>query len=307
MADQKMLRLSEQFLLRNYDYLWLKAMLHKARTDVTPNATLITGSSHALNGIQESLWENAVNCSMHSQDLYYDLLCAREALRDGRQFSRCIIIMGYYIAFQDLSRSMMLRKGVISHVYLPIFQDARHWNEPETTSPWDGLPPQPPAVRAACEHAALQKILSYSTYYSPVRPRGTFFDFHGRAWHELPNEEKLHFGKIRADSHNKSFRYTESLHENQACLQEYIHLLHEHGSTPIVVIPPFTEAYNQFVLPELKEATVAMLDSVPEDFHYVDFNDAPDLFCDADFMDTDHMSAQGAEKMCAILAEMFGR
>ncbi len=306
-ADARLLRLSAQFLVKNYDYLWLKTMLHKARTDTSPNPTLITGSSHALNGVQEDQWDNAVNCSMHSQDLYYDLLCVREALRSGRQFSRCIIILGYYIAFQDLSRSMALRKGVISHVYLPIFHDARHWEDPEPSDPWAGFPRQPPAVRTACERAASAQILEYGTYYSPARPRGTFFDFHGRAWHELPEQEQLFFAESRADSHNKSFRYAESLRENAAVLIEYICLLREHGCTPIVVIPPFTRAYNRFVLPGLKEALTAMLDSVPDDFHFADFNDHLDLFCDADFMDTDHMSAQGAKKLSALLAEMFGR
>ena len=36
-ADARLLRLSAQFLVKNYDYLWLKTMLHKARTDTSPN------------------------------------------------------------------------------------------------------------------------------------------------------------------------------------------------------------------------------------------------------------------------------
>ena len=35
--------------------------------------------------------------------------------------------MGYYIAYQDLSRSTVSRETVISNIYYPIFRDARHW------------------------------------------------------------------------------------------------------------------------------------------------------------------------------------
>ncbi|MCX4266844.1 MAG: hypothetical protein OSJ64_08635, partial [Firmicutes bacterium] len=64
--------------------------------------------------------------------------------------------------------------------------------------------------------------------------------------------------------------------------------------------------YNRFVLPEMKAGVLELLDAVPQDIHYVDFNQALDLFDAADFMDTDHLSARGAEKMSAILTEMFG-
>ena len=72
-------RLADQFLLRNYDCLYLRAMLDKCAS-APEGSTLIVGSSHALNGIQESAWHYAVNCSMHSQDIYYDYVCARRAL-----------------------------------------------------------------------------------------------------------------------------------------------------------------------------------------------------------------------------------
>lgn len=69
-------KIFENFLLRNYDCLYLRAMLDKCAS-APEGSTLIVGSSHALNGIQESAWHYAVNCSMHSQDIYYDYACAR--------------------------------------------------------------------------------------------------------------------------------------------------------------------------------------------------------------------------------------
>jgi len=40
---------------------------------------------------------------------------------------------------------------------------------------------------------------------------------------------------------------------------------------------------------------------------FVDFNQAQDMFDADDFMDTDHLSENGAKKVSGILAEMFGK
>ena len=129
-------KIFENFLLRNYDYLYLRAMLDKCAS-APEGSTLIVGSSHALNGIQESAWHYAVNCSMDSQDIYYDYACARRAvLSAGKgRFEKCFIVMGYYIAYQDLSRSTVSRETVISNIYYPIFRDARHWASPTGHGP----------------------------------------------------------------------------------------------------------------------------------------------------------------------------
>ena len=55
--------LAAQFFQRNYDYLWLRTMLEQAGSSKIPGSTLITGSSHALNGVKESCWNRAFNCS----------------------------------------------------------------------------------------------------------------------------------------------------------------------------------------------------------------------------------------------------
>ena len=73
-----------------------------------------------------------------------------------------------------------------------------------------------------------------------------------------------------------------------------------------MVITPFSPEYDRFILPEMKAGVLELLDAVPEDIHYVDFNQAKDLFTPSDFMDTDHLSATGAEKVSRILVEMFG-
>lgn len=300
-------QLATQYLTRNYDYLWLKTMLEKCGS-VPAGSTLITGSSHALNGIQESAWKSAVNCSMHSQDIYYDFLCAKRAISGKPEgtFVRCFIVMGYYIAFQDLSLSKVSRESVISSIYYPIFGDARHWENPTGHDPWDGFGEIPEPIKAICEKAAVEQMLKCGTYYSAFRARGTFFDLKGRTWAQTTAEERWAMGQYRAESHNKIFQHKASFEENKQILQEFVSFLYAHDVLPVVVITPFTPEYNRFVLPEMKESVLELVDSVQEDVHYVDFNQDSSLFDLEDFMDTDHLSAKGAEKVSGMLVEMFG-
>lgn len=300
--------LAARFLGRNYDYLWLSTMLNQAATTKVPGSTLITGSSHALNGIKESCWKRAFNCSMHSQDIYYDFQCARRVLEHAQpgQYARCFIVMGYYIAYQDLSRSKVSRETTIANIYYPIFQDAHHWESPILRSPWDGFGDIPEPVKALCEQAAVQKVLEYGTYYSEIRPRGTLFDLKGRAWAQVSQPERSAMGQTRAADHNKISPHKESLEENKQILRQFIRFLYDHAVQPVVVITPFSDEYNRLVLPEMKDGVLELLDAVPEDVHYVDFNQAPELFGPEDFMDTDHLSEKGAEKVSSILADMFG-
>lgn len=111
-AENELVKLSLKYLKKNYGYMWLKTMLLKARNVIkVPGATLITGSSHALYGFNERMWRNAVNVSMHWQDIYYDYLCARKVIENSKhQITKCFIVLGYYIAYQDLSLSSIMRE-----------------------------------------------------------------------------------------------------------------------------------------------------------------------------------------------------
>ena len=101
-------------------------------------------------------------------------------------------------------------------------------------------------------------------------------------------------------------QHRDSLEENKQILTEFVRFLYRHDVQPIVVITPFSPEYNRFILPDMRAGVLELLDAVPEDVHFVDFNQAEGLFTPADFMDTDHLSAAGAEKVSGILAELFG-
>ena len=301
----------------NYSYMWIRAMLRKGAATRTPGSTLIVGSSYACFGIIEKYWFNAINCSYNSQDLYYDYLCLQHILKTGKGFQKCIITMGYYAGMDDLSRSKRSLGNILSNIYYSIFQDAHNCKEPPDWNHWRGLEDTPKAMRSLIEEGS-EYILaglgnfyhkayfdSRSTVYNDCR--NIEFNLPNFPWTELSKFERAIRVTVRGEGHNLSIKRTEVLQENKILLKMIVHLLHEHQIMPILVVPPFTAEYNQRIQPELKESFLAMLDEVPDDFHFVDFNETDGLFGPADFCDADHLSESGAEKFSRILVEMFGK
>lgn len=270
------------------------------------DSTLITGSSHALYGFDERMWDNAVNVSMHSQDIYYDYLCAKNIIANSRhQITKCFIVLGYYIAYQDLSRSNIMREKMITKIYYPIFHDAHNWGQPYSIDRWKEIGNYTEQVKEICENMATIALYD-SAYFSDVRKRSTLFDFKKRSWEELDEEERCIFGKERAEMHNKVMKHNESLCENTQIMRKYIEYLYNENIRPIVVVTPFTKEYNNFVNPEMKNSLLNMLNELPQEIDFVDFNES-DLFDKTDFMDTDHLNEKGAKKVSEILINMFGK
>lgn len=296
-----------RFLRKNYNYFWLKSRLEIGREipDAT-NATLITGSSHALNGIEEAAWKNALNCSMHSQDLYYDFRCAKEVVQGKDKFKRCFILFGYYIAYQDLSQSKGMRDYMVSPVYYPIFGDAHNWEMPVAQDRWKEFEGISAEVRSRCEAWSQRTAYEEPTYYTRFRRRKPFFDFQGRSWWELTEEEQESYAAQRAEGHNSVLKYEESFYENCQILKDYVHFLRLNDVKPIVVIPPFSSAYNRHVDKRLKEAVMELAQSPAEELSFVDFN-KESVFDNYDFIDMDHLNEQGAKKMSRLLTEKFGK
>ncbi len=299
-------QVSELFLQKNYYYVWLKAMLGKAAEVEGPNATLITGSSYGLNGIIESSWEQAVNCSSSSQDLYYDFRCAHRAISSGgpNRFSKCFIIDGYYLAGHDISRGQKEREMMISNVHYPIFADGHNWVEAKQNDLWAGLDIFSDEDKRQCEQLAIQKMLKRGTFFSEGKKRGGTIFRLKRDWWDLSAEERQMLGKIRAEAHNKMLQKTQAISENIKILNEYVHFLHLNGIMPIVIIAPVAPEYRQHVSKEMKESINELVTAVSEEFCFVDFNQFG-CFEPNDFVDTDHLSLKGAEKFSNLLVNMF--
>lgn len=301
--------ITQIFWERNYNYVWLKAMIEKAKQVNSTGSTLVTGSSYGVNGILEHHWAKAVNCSSSSQDLYYDFLCAKNVLDSnaGHNFTRCFIIGGYYSPYHDDSKGKQEIELAVSRVFDPIFGDTHNWKKTFQADLWAGLGNLSQEEKIFCEQRAIEKMTAQGTFFSKRKQRGgTIFNLGNRNWWDLSEQERLALGKIRADSHNKLFKHKDTFIENKKILTKYVHFLHENHVLPIFLIAPFAEEYNHFVLKEMKKSVQKLISGISEEIRFVDFNQF-NCFEPDDFVDTDHLSEKGAEKFSGLLVELFGK
>ena len=294
-------------------------MLYKGTREKQPGSTLIVGDSHAVYGVVEKYWENAINCSVESQDLFYDFLCIKEVIEKAplETFSRCIMICGYYVPYQDLSLNTRIAAPMVNYVYYPIFNNPHHfaatrtdfWDVPGVIKTWESFSGReenvPDPVRELVDKKMIKAYAEKGTYFG-IMNRVIPAQQKGRLWGQLHHEEKTLFGLELANKINDHLKYEQSLIENKKIFQDIIDLLYAKSITPIFVTPPFAKDFNVYIAKELKDSVGVLLDSVSQPVHYIDFNDS-DLFSDMDFMDTNHLAPSGAEKFSASLADLFGK
>lgn len=84
-------------ILQNYDEYYYRMSLQAAKN---PNVdTLLVGSSYGLYGIDSHIMEHTVNCSLPSQDLYYNAKTINEVCNNNTNIKKVVIICGYYFFF----------------------------------------------------------------------------------------------------------------------------------------------------------------------------------------------------------------
>jgi len=301
-------RPSVVLLSKYYDYCFLRYMherLNRVEVD-----TIIVGSSHALNGIDESFFEKGcVNLSMHSQDLYYDFVNAKKAISSSKaKIKKCVIVMGYYIIAQDVSLESRYGHEMIKRVYAPLLKDTHNWSDPECEDIWNDKDlVLSKAVHTATNEEVWSDVCNWfdqnPTYYNSFRKRGNgIFDFGGKKWSELSAEERDAFGKRRTDDHNKILKYEKTIEENFSILKELIAFLDKEDVKPYIVITPFSDEYNKYILPKYKELISSALKQLPNNVCFIDMNDK-NLCNSDDFVDTDHLNGNGAKKVSKYIVE----
>lgn len=302
--EKYMLTYIKRFMDKHYNYAYLKGMLGTASRCIGNKRKLITGSSYALCGIDSSILTNSYNCSMNSQDIYYNFKCGKSVLDvNAKAFSKCFIVMGYYTSCQDLSKSSKVGREMITRVYYPIFADRHHLDDMEEIDIYAGLELSDEFAKRI-EEKAIERIIREGNYYNFYKKRKPYIKLDNeKKWWELDEEVKLKAGEKRANSHSK-IKYKGSYDENKEIFKDYIHYLTMKDINPIVVVTPYTKYYNEFLDKEQKEMFIELLNVPSKKIDYIDFNDC-NLFDDYDFVDTDHLNETGAKKISRILAEIF--
>lgn len=300
-----------EYTLSNYDYCYLRAMHEKNRREGTK--TIIAGSSHAMNGIvNENISGGCINFSISSQDVYYDYRHIQKAVAEGRQkIERCIINIGYYMLYQDLSYSKMM-SCLIPTVYYPLLGDAHHYlieKEHDFLGEIsvDRSLYSAELIKKICEEWATGFFLEESSFYGSMKTRenNNILGLKKIIWNNLKEEEKEQAAIERTNDHNRLKQHTQSRIENGKLIKEMVEYLYEHAITPIFVIFPFTAWYNRYIDRSYKEDIFELLDSISFPVEFLDMNDYEGVFCDADFLDTDHMNKQGALKATELINEFI--
>lgn len=300
-----------QYVLNNYDYCYLDAMHEKNRTMGT--GTVIAGSSHAMNGILENkMTEGAINFSISSQDVYFDYLNIRKALEEGKtRIERCIISIGYYMLYQDLSLSRYL-SYMMPRIYDPLFGDVHHYTENCTYDMWEKVQYDrntysKELVQTLCQEWARGFFIEQSSYYGSLRTRegNNILGLKNVVWSKLSEAEKDELARKRAQDHNRLKKHEHSRRENGVLIQEMTEYLTGKGITPVFVIFPYTGWYNRYIDAGYREDIYRLLDGLSVPVEFWDMNDYAGLFDDSDFLDTDHLNDKGAEKATALLEELL--
>ncbi len=302
-----------RYLAFNYDYCYLKGRIEKARAYGGHNGILVLGSSYSLVGFDDKIYPDSFNCSMHSQDLYYDYLCAREVLDNVNSgtYKKCFIISGYYVGYTDLSLSNTERIERISRVYYPIFGDAHHWDEPHESDRWRFADINATLdEKEQCEKIAIETSKELP-YFSPIRKRGPYYagEPNEPKWSDLSDEKRMEYAERRAGigtkGHASVLKYKDSFEDNKNTFIDLISYLIGKGVRPIFIIPPHTKEYTSLIPQELKDSVIELLNSTEEEVDYVDFNQS-EMFETADFIDADHLSETGSRKFMELLYQLFG-
>lgn len=300
-----------EYVHKNYDYCYLNAMHKKNRKIGT--STIVVGSSHAMNGIVEELFpdRDVINFSISSQDLYCDFLHIRKAVNEGkRKIRKCIINIGYYMLFQDISLSKQMNY-LMPTVYGPIFDDMHHYTDETEIDRFDTLRYDhniysKDLVRKLCEEWADGAFMEQGSYYGKLfkRQQNNILSIQGVTWSEKSVGEKEQYAIKRAADHNKLRKHEQSRLENDIIVRDMVEFLKKHDIIPVFVIFPFTQWYKKYIDPYYKKDIYELLDSIPQQVELFDMNEV-DGFDDMDFLDTDHLNLNGAEKATHLLLDFL--
>lgn len=293
-------------ILQNYDEYYYRMSLQAAKN---PNVdTLLVGSSYGLYGIDSHIMEHTVNCSLPSQDLYYNAKTINEVCNNNTNIKKVVIICGYYFFFSDLSRTeneMEIQR--IANVYYPYYGDLHNCV----------LLPSRRNILFQSELFDLEKISE--RYVSAYYEEGYFHEGRSREaqalkywkdenkrWEQITEQEKEAAGKRRADEHNHQINRENTYEQNKMVFKNMLEDCNLKDIKVVFVVTPATKHYRKNFNPHFKEIFYKTLDECNTPIHLLDLFDSP-LFENADFNDMDHLNDNGAVKFTTQLLDLLNK
>lgn len=288
------------FLNKNYEYCYLESM-HYFNKKFQNTTSIITGLSYGLDGLESRLLKgNAINFLMHSQDLYYDFLHIKKAVENsGKTINNCIITLGYYSLFYDLSLSNNGWKCF--ETYMPLFSDMHHAEFKGAVLPSFSCPDK----YREFYHSFFQEKRSY--YGEAVLREYTCIDISEKGgWLNLSADERDQEAYELAQKHNRHLKHRDTFIENKSILGNMIRFLVERNIRPIITILPVSKEYLKYIDSTYREELLSVLDEVScgINLDFIDLNDT-DFFGADELLDCDHLNSKGAIKATMLMNEVF--
>ena len=300
------------YLYHNYDYCYLSAMHKKNR--IQGADTIILGNSHAMNGIIEKellCAGDVISFCISSQDLYYNFLHLKKAVSEGaRPIQRCLINLGYYVLYWDLSKSETL-KGIITRTYLNLFGEEyfHHFEQAKRDDLFEddlvdaGMYPRE-VVEPLARFWSDQVMHEQSSFYGDMmeREKNNLWGVDNVDWSSINDEQRKAYVNIRVvNGHNRHIKYKETREENGEILKEMVSFLVKHHIKPYFFITPYTKHYMDTIHPAYLPDIYEALDALDTPVEFFDMNYYSDLVTNDDFIDADHLNINGAHKATAVL------
>lgn len=252
--------------------------------------TVILGSSEAYYGIvPKRLTGSAFSLANSSQSLYYDDALIEHLLPRLPRLRRVIVPISYFT------------------LYFQLYDHEESWRQYQYAQVW-GLPLQRPADRLS-----LRRFSRVALYTPRVAIQELFHRFRmslapqvdDRGWYHVPEAE--HWGLGPAEARGRLAVHESFMHEayfgpNAAVLRRLLTTLRGRGVDVVFVTTPVWPTYQAGMRPELWNRARSTVEQLAREYGalYLSFLHEPRMRAE-DFLDCDHLNAQGALRFTAIL------
>lgn len=291
------------------EYLFLTAAFERARRIASDNMTLVAGSSYAQYAFDSKLINDSLLLAGPSQDVYYSVMCLKRAIdlikNNGGSVKKCILILGYYAPFQDLSLQKYDRTKHLGGTYYPLFNDAHNWDNPEDTRCWHKGYRYPQWFKDLIENQVENYLFDTNSYFDDISLREKIRKGE-LCWSQLDEVTRRRIAQERADKHNRLLKYTGVFNNTLRELENLNSCLNHNGIRLQVVVPPFSREYLEFLSNDMKEYFYQWLQKIDLMNDLMDYNISDYIFLDdCYFIDPDHLSDTGAMLFTKMIKEMI--
>ncbi|SDG78082.1 hypothetical protein SAMN05216584_11216 [Selenomonas sp. WCT3] len=295
-------QLAQKKLSNNYDYYALNYQLNREQDF----DTVVVGSSYALFDLDMELLPSWRNLALGSQDIYYSYHLARK-MYEQCPYKRLVWGAHYYTIYSDLSRTKNVKElANITQIYSRIFPHGLGLHNALLIP--NVLEEKVVSGIYDIDKSVQLFISDYfkrngNNYWNAQRTRFScrcrLWQGDDVTWEEACAEEKVKAAKYRAEMHNKSIRYTQSLEENMSILSEMGKWCLDNGIEFYILNFPVSKLYHEVENRAFKEIYYDVMKVLEFPAVLLDFEDLE--FGDECFNDPDHLNDRGARKLTEIL------